>query len=30
MKNSEIVDTWIGYDTYSSYAQWLEKNGFEK
>ncbi len=30
MKNSEIVDTSLGYKDYSEYAEWLEKNGFTK
>ena len=30
MKNSKIVDTWIGYAEYSEYSAWLEKNGFAK
>lgn len=30
MKNSQIVDTWIGYAEYTEYSAWLEKNGFAK
>lgn len=30
MKNSEIVDTWLGAAEYSEYAAWLEENGFAK
>lgn len=30
MKNSEIVDTSVGYKEYSEYSEWLEKNGFTK
>lgn len=30
MKNSEIVDTSLGYKDYSEYSEWLEKNGFTK
>ncbi len=30
MKNGKIVDTWIGYAEYATYAEWLEKNGFAK
>lgn len=30
MKNSEIIDTSLGYKEYSEYSEWLEKNGFEK
>lgn len=30
MKNGEIVDSWMGYAEYSTYAEWLEKNGFTK
>jgi predicted bacteriocin transport accessory protein len=30
MQDGEIVDTWLGYDEYSEYAAWLEKNGFTK
>lgn len=30
MKNSQIVDTWLGYAEYAEYATWLEQNGFAK
>lgn len=30
MKNGKIVDTWMGYAEYATYAEWLEKNGFTK
>lgn len=30
MKNSEIVDTSLGYKEYSEYSAWLENNGFAK
>ncbi len=30
VKDGKIVDTWMGYSEYSTYATWLEKNGFTK
>lgn len=30
VKDGKMVDTWVGYSEYDSFAQFLEKNGFEK
>lgn len=30
VKNGKLQDTWVGYDDYEKFAQFLEKNGFEK
>ena len=30
VKDGKLVDTWVGYDEYDKFAQFLEKNGFEK
>ncbi len=30
MKDGKLVDGWIGYADYATYAAWLEENGFAK
>lgn len=30
LKDGKYVDGWVGYAEYKTYAEWLEKNGFEK
>lgn len=30
VKGGKMVDTWVGYSEYDDFAQFLEKNGFEK
>ena len=30
VKDGKLKDTWVGYSEYSEFAQFLEKNGFEK
>lgn len=30
MKDGKMIGTWIGYAEYSTYASWLEENGFAK
>jgi len=30
MKDGKLVDEWIGYADYATYAAWLEENGFAK
>lgn len=30
VKDGKMVDTWVGYSEYDEFAQFLEKNGFEK
>lgn len=30
VKDGKMVDTWVGYNDYDSFAQFLEKNGFKK
>ena len=29
-KNNKIVDVWVGYSDYSTFASWLESNGIKK